>query len=88
MRTPTNAPPRHQGHQGAKRTTDTREDADTTSSRKPEIDLSSWSALGKPSRDRRQKKAWRRQHGGIDVSLAAWLVLLAVASLLLKGWLQ
>ncbi len=32
---------------------------------KPEIDLQSWAALGgKPSRDRRQKKSWRRQGGG------------------------
>lgn len=31
---------------------------------KPELDLASWSALGKPSRDRRQKKAWMRKAGG------------------------
>jgi hypothetical protein len=51
--------PRHQGHQG-ERTSDTREHTG-----KPEIDLQSWVALGgKPIRDRRQKKARRRQGGG------------------------
>lgn len=54
--------PRHQGHQG-ERTSDTRDHTDTASSSKPEIDLGSWLALGKPSRDRRQKKAWMRKGG-------------------------
>ncbi|MDP2833827.1 MAG: hypothetical protein Q8Q28_11175 [Pseudomonadota bacterium] len=31
---------------------------------KPELDLASWSALGKHSRDRRQKKAWMWKAGG------------------------
>ncbi len=44
-------------------TSDTRDSTVTT--KKPEIDLVSWAAQGgKPSRDRRPKKAWRRQSGG------------------------
>lgn len=34
---------------------------DVSQSTKPDIDLQSWAELGgKPSRDRRQKKSWKR----------------------------
>ena len=51
-------------HQGDMRTSDTRDDTHLTAPHqncKPEIDLASWSALGKPSRDRRQKRTWTRR---------------------------
>jgi hypothetical protein len=57
--TPEKEKPRHQGHQG-ERTSDTRDDTDTASSRKPEIDLGSWLALGKQARTRRFKASHRR----------------------------
>ena len=76
-------------------TSDTREHTAGTSAVpacKPEIDLGSWAALGKASRDCRQKKAWHRQRGGIDAGLAAHLLMLAVALGLLvvqfTEWLQ
>jgi hypothetical protein len=49
--------------------------------------LIGWFNLAKPSRNRQQKRTWKRgcQHGRIDSALAAQLALLAVAFLLFVG---
>lgn len=40
---------------------DIAENAAETQGQKPDVDLQSWAAMGgKPSRDRRQKRGWKR----------------------------
>ena len=49
--------------------------------------LIGWFSLAKPSRNRQQKRGWKRgnQRGRMDASLAGQLALLAVIVLLLVG---
>jgi hypothetical protein len=50
--------------------------------------LLGWVNLAKPSRDRQQKRSWKRgkQRGRIDACLAGQLVLLAALVFLIVGW--
>ncbi|MGB9495840.1 MAG: hypothetical protein WCA83_13680 [Azonexus sp.] len=48
--------------------------------------LLSWFNLAKPSRDRQQKRGWKRNsRGRIDPMMAANIALLAIAALLILG---
>jgi hypothetical protein len=48
--------------------------------------LLGWFNLAKPSRDRQQKHSWERNNRGrIDPTIAADIVLLAIAALLILG---
>jgi hypothetical protein len=48
--------------------------------------LLGWFNLAKPSRDRQQKRSWKRNaRGRIDRVMAADIVLLAIAALLILG---
>ncbi|MBL0353845.1 MAG: hypothetical protein IPP03_14760 [Dechloromonas sp.] len=48
--------------------------------------LTGWLNLAKPSRDRQQKRTWKRNsRGRIDPTMAADIVLLAIAALLILG---
>lgn len=48
--------------------------------------LQGWFNLAKPSRDRQQKRGWKRNsRGRIDPTMAADIVLLAIAALLILG---
>ena len=48
--------------------------------------LQGWHDLAKPSRERKQKRSWKRNsRGRIDPTIAADIALLAIAALLILG---